>query len=150
MIDFFIRPFTPEDFDDWLVLWEANNDGYCPPAVTQKTWVRLMDAFSQVHGLGAFKGKRMVGLVHYILHPVTGSIEPVGYMQDLFVDSTSRKQGIGKALVKALAEKGKEENWNRLYWLAQTRNKNAQALYKTLGTKLDFTLHVWPLGLLKK
>ena len=66
-------------------------------------------------------------------------------MQDLYIDPTARKQGYATALVTALAEMGATEKWARIYWLAETANNAAQHLYRTLGVKLDFSLHILPL-----
>ncbi|QQG36605.1 MAG: GNAT family N-acetyltransferase [Micavibrio aeruginosavorus] len=143
-MDTIIRGLKPEDYDHWLVLWDANNQGHVNQAVTNSTWERLIEN-QQVCGLGAFQDNRMVGLVHYILHPVTGHLKPVCYMQDLFIDPQHRRKGIGRQLVAALATQGRKEGWARLYWLAEEKNKEAQSLYKNLGLKLDFTLHVLPL-----
>lgn len=145
-----IRPFTSQDFPQWLPLWIANNDGKRNETVTTETWTRIIDPESSVFGLGAFRGDRLVGLLHYVLHPTTGSIEPICYMQDVFIDKTQRRNGFAKALIIELAKIGQAANWNRIYWLAEQNNDAAQNLYKTLGLKLDFTLHVWPLGMLKK
>lgn len=139
-----IRPLAPADYDQWLVLWNANNQGHINPEMTAVTWARLMENV-QVRGLGAFDGETMAGLVHFILHPVTGHIRDVCYMQDVFVSTAHRHKGIGRALVEALASLGKTEGWPRMYWLAEAQNQEAQRLYKTLGFKLDFTLHVLPL-----
>ena len=140
-----IRPLQQSDFPDWLPLWNANNLGQINEAVTTSTWTRLIDPQSPVNGLCAVKGTTLVGIVQYIIHPTTGAIQPVCYMQDVFVDPAHRGKGIGKKLVKALAAKGKAENWTRLYWLAESNNEAAQALYKYIGIKLDFTLHVLPI-----
>lgn len=118
--------------------------GHAMQDVTTSTWSRLMDPESPVNGLGARKNGKLAGFVHYILHPVTGHIEPASYMQDLFVAEEFRKQGIGKELVQELARLGKKSKWARLYWLAEAQNEAAQALYKDIGVKLDFTLHVMP------
>ncbi len=140
-----IRPLVPQDFPDWLPLWDANNMGMRNEAVTSQTWSRLIDENSSVKGLCALEKGRMVGLVHYILHPTTGHLEPVCYMQDLFVDPQRRKKGIARKMVEQLTKIGKQKKWARLYWLAEAKNEAAQALYKNLGVKLDFTLHVQPL-----
>lgn len=139
-----IRALKPEDYDQWLVLWNANNQGHINHDITAATWRRLMDD-DQVRGLVAVDGENLAGLVHFILHPVTGHLKPVCYMQDLFVSPTYRRQGIGRQLVSALASLGSQEGWARMYWLAEAQNAEAQALYKNLGLKLDFTLHVLPL-----
>ena len=139
-----IRPLAPDDYNQWLVLWDANNQGHINHEVTAMTWRRLMEN-DQVRGLMALDDGKMVGLVHFILHPVTGHIKPVCYMQDLFVDPTHRRKGIARKLVSALAARGTSESWARIYWLAEAQNREAQMLYKNLGLKLDFTLHVLPL-----
>lgn len=139
-----IRPLAPTDYDRWLVLWNANNQGHINHEVTAVTWQRLMDD-PQVRGLGAFEGAQMAGLVHFILHPVTGHIKLVCYMQDLFVDPVQRRKGVGRTLIQALSVMGTSEGWARMYWLAEAQNAEAQMLYKNLGLKLDFTLHVLPL-----
>lgn len=143
-----VRPVSRADYDQWLVLWNANNQGHKNDEVTAVTWQRLMDGVQKegpVRGLIAEVDGEIAGLVHFILHPVTGHIKPVCYMQDVFVDPGHRRQGIGRALVTALAGIGASEGWARLYWLAEAHNKEAQSLYKNLGLKLDFTLHVLPL-----
>ena len=133
------------DYDGWLPLWLGNNSGKCDEAVTAETWARLMNPSSPVHGLCARMEGRMAGLVHYILHPVTGHIEPACYMQDLYVDPAFRRRGIGRMLVQALAEAGRHHKWARLYWLAEADNPATQALYKDLAVKLNFSLYVLPL-----
>lgn len=147
---FKIRGVQSSDYAEWLPLWQANNDGKDKPAVTKETWVRLMDSGSPVNGLVAVRADKIAGLLHYVLHPTTGSIEPICYMQDLYVAPTHRRHGAAKALVLELVKIGNKAGWNRLYWLAEKKNVAAQNLYKTLGLPLDFSLHVWPLGMLKK
>ena len=133
------------DYPAWGPLWDANNLGQKNEALKKVTWHRLMTPSSPVRGLVARSDGRIVGLVHYILHPVTGHVEPVAYMQDLYVDPSCRRKGIGRALVEKVAEIGKNEGWARLYWLAEKKNGEAQALYTKLGVTLDFSLHVLPL-----
>lgn len=140
-----VTPLVDGDYDAWLPLWVGNNQGQFDEQVTAVTWRRLIDPSSQIGGLAAHIDGKMAGLVHYILHPVTGHIEPVCYMQDVYVLPEYRRQGIARKMIETLAVKGKEENWARLYWLAEAGNEEAQALYQDLGLKLDFTLHVMPL-----
>lgn len=140
-----VAPLAAGDYEEWLPLWIGNNQGQFDEAVTETTWARLTDPASYVGGLAAWQGGKMAGLVHYILHPVTGHIQPVCYMQDVYVLPEYRRQGIARKMIGVLAAKGKEESWARLYWLAEAGNESAQALYKNMGVKLDFTLHVMPL-----
>lgn len=139
-----IRPFKKSDFSDWNALWQANNQGLIKDVVTHETWDRLLSSKDHVHGLGFWQDGKMAGFLHYILHPVTGFIEPACYMQDLFVAETYRRQGIARRLIWELEEIGKKDRWARIYWLAERANPAAQNLYKTLGIPIDFTLHILP------
>lgn len=141
-----ITPLTQDDFDAWLFLWDANNQGHRNPEVTEETWSRLINPIFPVHGLAARCGGKMAGLLHYILHPVTGHINPVCYMQDVFVDPAYRRRGLARALIANLAETGRMEGWPRIYWLAEQDNLAAQNLYRSIGVKLNFSLHVLPLS----
>ncbi len=140
-----ISPLGANDFEQWLPLWNGNNQGHLNEAVTAETWRRLIDPAFPVHGFGARCGGAMAGLLHYIVHPVTGHINPVCYMQDVYVDPAHRRKGIARALVMRLAEAGKTQGWPRIYWLAEQNNAAAQSLYKDIGVKLNFSMHVLPL-----
>jgi GNAT superfamily N-acetyltransferase len=138
-----IRPPENRDFPDWLPLWDGNNLGHRDEQVTSETWTRLIDPVFPVYGLLAEKDSRIVGLLHYVVHPTTGSIKPVCYMQDVYVDPEFRRQGIARKLIEDLVAQAKgHKQWTRLYWLAESNNEAAQTLYQTLGVKMDFTLHM--------
>lgn len=139
-----IRPFQRDDFDSWNKLWQANNLGLVQDDVTRETWQRLLSGKEAVNGLGFWQDGELAGLLHYILHPVTGFIEPACYMQDLFVAESCRRQGIARQLIWELQDIGKKARWARIYWLAERANPAAQNLYKTLGIPVDFTLHILP------
>ena len=139
-----IRPIENRDFPDWLPLWDGNNLGQRDEEVTSETWSRLTDPNSAVHGLVAERDGELAGLLHYIIHPTTGSLKDVCYMQDVYTDPNHRKQGIARALIEELANIGKNK-WARIHWFAEADNKAAQHLYQTLGVKLNFTLHVMKL-----
>lgn len=141
-----IRPLEKSDYDAWLPLWDGNNLGKRDEDVTALTWKRILDPASPVFGLCAADGKNLFGICHYVLHPATGSLAPICYMQDLYIAPEHRRKGIARDLVTHLADIGTKEKWTRVYWLAEANNTGAQELYKYLGVKLDFTLHVLPIG----
>jgi GNAT superfamily N-acetyltransferase len=141
-----IRPLENRDYQQWLPLWEANNQNQCPPEITEVTWARLIEPEFPVSGLGAWAGERLSGICHYVIHPTTGSIEPVCYMQDLFVENSMRRKGIAGALVKELEKRGQEQGWKRIYWLAEEQNEAARRLYNNIGVKISFNLYVLPLS----
>lgn len=139
-----IRPLERSDYAQWLSLWQENCAHQIADDVTAETWRRLTHLKEPVHGLVAEQDGRLIGLVHYILHATTGHIAPVCYMQDVFVVPAFRRQGIGRQLVWALRDAAQKAGWARLYWIAANDNPAAQALYKSLGIRLDFGFYVLP------
>ena len=141
-----IRAIENRDFPDWLPLWDGNNQGTRDEAVTSETWSRLIDRNFPVFGLVAEKDAALVGLLHYVVHPTTGSLKDVCYMQDVYVEPAHRKGGIAKAMIEELVVIGKSQgDWARLYWLAEAENEAAQRLYQKIGAKMNFTLHMMAL-----
>lgn len=138
----------PQDYAEWLPLWNANMEYTASADVTALTWSRICDPASMIGGIGVRQAPDLplAGICHYILHPTTGNVKTVCYMQDLYVKPEVRRQGLGRSLMTALTKLGRGENWARIYWLAELHNEAAQQLYKSLGVKLDFTLHVLPLA----
>ena len=142
-----IRPLVLEDYSKWLPLWNGNNLGQHNEDVTAKTWERLCDPKNtQVNGLAADMGGRLLGITHYILHPTTGHINQVCYMQDVYVDPAHRRKGIAKRMVEELTKIAVREKWARMYWLTQTGNLEAKAMYESFGVKLDFSFYVVPIS----
>ena len=138
-----IRPFSSDDFTRWQELWDQNNLGQSKPDVTRETWRRLLDKDESVYGLGAYlEDGPLIAIMHYILHPVTGSLAPACYMQDLFTDPAYRGQGTARALLHALEKEYKEEKWARIYWIADMNNAAAQKLYQSFGARMNFSFHV--------
>jgi ribosomal protein S18 acetylase RimI-like enzyme len=144
-----VAPLNPADYDSWLPLWLANMENSVSEEITAETWRRICDPASPVGGLGVRTAENapLIGICHYITHPTTGNLNPVCYMQDLYIDTGARRQGLARTLVTYLAALGQASGWARLYWLAEAENAGAQALYKSLGYKLNFTLHVLPLNM---
>lgn len=142
-----VRRLKFEDFPQWLPLWDGNNMGERNDAVTGETWARLIDPDNtQVNGLCAEQNGDLLGIVHYILHPTTGAINPVCYMQDVYVDPAHRRKGIGKRLVQEVTKIGSTEKWARMYWLTQDSNREAKAMYENFGIKLNFSFYVLPIS----
>lgn len=142
-----ITALTQPDYDQWLPLWLANMENSVADDVTAETWRRICDPGSVIGGIGVRPSAQspLCGICHFILHPTTGNLRQVCYMQDLYIDPDHRRKGMARALVNRLASMGKSEDWARIYWLAEADNEAAQALYRGLGLKLNFTLHVLPL-----
>ena len=64
------------------------------------------------------------------------------WLEDVYVQPAHRRQGIGKALIKAVARIGVDNNCGRFEWTALDWNENALNFYKQLGAR---TLDDWVL-----
>ncbi len=143
-----VRPATPADLAQWRPLWDGYNAFYGrsgPTAlaedVTHTTWARFFDADEPVHALVAERQGRLVGLVHYLFHRSTVSIGPNCYLQDLFTDADARGQGVGRALIAAVAERARVAGASRVYWMTHESNTTAMRLYDRLAEKPGFLIY---------
>ena len=76
-------------------------------------------------------------MTNYNLHVNTWTNQPVCYLEDLFVDSTSRHRALGRARIVALAKKTKADGWFTFYWLTNEDNNTSRLLYDKLATATD-------------
>lgn len=131
-----VRFVTRGDYAEWLPLWEGYNEFYkrfgataLPDAVTQVTWARFFDAYEPMYAMVAVDGSRLVGLVHYLWHRSTITIEPTCYLQDLFTAQAARGKGVGRALIEAVYEQARLAGVVQVYWRTHATNATARRLY---------------------
>jgi GNAT superfamily N-acetyltransferase len=143
-----VRPVAPGDFAQWLPLWEGYNAFYgragataLPGEITRSTWARFFDAAEPVHAIVAESEGRLVGLAHYLFHRSTIMTEPTCYLQDLFTDARTRGQGVGRALIEAVAAAAKREGAGRLYWHTHETNATAMRLYDQVAERSGFVVY---------
>ncbi len=130
-----IRDASSDDRAAWDVLWQAYLAYYktdLTQATTDHTWARLMDPASPMKMRLAVDGDRVLGFAIHQNHPSTWVIGDDCYLEDLFVDSTARGQGIGRALIEDLMTLARARGWNRLYWHTDEGNTTARKLYDSI------------------
>jgi GNAT superfamily N-acetyltransferase len=143
-----VRAVTAADFGQWLPLWDGYNAFYgragptaLPVETTRMTWSRFLDPAEPVHALVAERGAELLGLAHYLFHRSTIHIERVCYLQDLFTAEAVRGEGVGRALIAAVAERAKTQGATRLYWLTHELNHAARRLYDRVATLSGFIVY---------
>ncbi|PWR20841.1 GNAT family N-acetyltransferase [Zavarzinia compransoris] len=127
-----IRAARPGDEAHWRRLWAA----YCafyrsavPDAVTATTWGRILDPLAPVFCLVAEHGGGVAGFAVCVVHARTWSIEPIVYLEDLYVDETVRGGGVGFALIEGLKAEARRRGAGQLYWHTEGDNRAARRLY---------------------
>jgi GNAT superfamily N-acetyltransferase len=131
-----VRFVTRGDYAEWLPLWEGYNEFYkrfgataLPDAVTQVTWARFFDVHEPMYAMVAEADGRLIGLVHYLWHRSTITIEPTCYLQDLFTAEAARGKGVGRALIEAVYEQARLAGVVQVYWRTHSTNATARRLY---------------------
>ncbi len=142
-----IDRLTDHDRPRWTELWTAYLDFYAtvlPPEQFDYTWRRLMDDQS-LHAFALRRDGELIGFTHYLFHESAWTMGKVVYLQDLFVDASTRGTGGGRQLIEAVAAAARQANSTRLYWLTQQGNATARQLYDRLARHTGFIRYEYPL-----
>ena len=134
------------DRAQWEVLARGYKEFYATPvgdAEYATAWQRLL-AQDGVHGLGAYRDDRLVGIAHYLFHASVWASSNC-YLQDLFTLPSARGRGVARALIDAVAEQARVEGAARYYWLTQAQNATARALYDKVASHAGFIRYDYPL-----
>ncbi len=132
-----IRPPTPADRADWGRLFAGYAEFYGvaqSEAMRDRVWSWLHDPAKSTSGLVAQAQGRLIGLAHFrtVDDPLWATT--TGFLDDLFVDPSARGSGTAKALIDAVAAKGRAQGWPLLAWLTAADNHRARSLYDRLAT----------------
>lgn len=139
---FDIRPLGRRDRADWGVLWTGYLAFYGttrPDDLYDLTFARYTDPErADMVAWMAWEGETALGLVHAIAHSHGWQAEPVTYLQDLFTTPEARGRGVGRALIETVYRDADTAGRGAVYWMTQTDNTTARALYDTIAQPTDF------------
>jgi GNAT superfamily N-acetyltransferase len=141
-----IGRLDPADRAGWEVLFGGYNDFYQHPLPQQaydRAWAEFQ-ADTRMHALGARLSGRLVGIAHFLVHPSTTAPD-VCYLEDLFTAPDARGQGVGGALIGAVADWARDQACSGLYWLTHESNATARRLYDQLASHDGFIMYRMPL-----
>lgn len=139
------RPPEPGDEARWIELFRGYMEFYHvtpDDAVARKVWGWLFDPEHEVDGLVAELDGRVVGIANYQPMARTLGANEVGYLSDLFTDPELRGHGVGRALIDACLEVGRQRGWPLLRWFTQEYNYPGRRLYDTYAPKSDFIVYM--------
>jgi GNAT superfamily N-acetyltransferase len=129
-----IRPVVIADNQRWLVLWQGYLDFYQTELSVEQseiTWQRILDPEFNMKCAVAVDDGAIVGFTTYNLQNSTWSENGHCYLEDLFVDSSVRGKGVGRALIEYVKSYAIENKCSRLYWNTDEDNATARKLYDT-------------------
>lgn len=139
-----VRDPAIADWPAWHRMWAANC-AHLGASIREvddhELWRRIMDTG---HPVGALvcsvpdSEGMLVGLAHYVLHPHTFSNRMVCYLEDLWVEPSARRAGIGRSLIDALVARGRDRAWRRIYWHTKVDNLAARALYDRIARATNY------------
>ena len=143
-----IRAADKNDFAQWKELWDGYNAFYgrkgataLPDTVTNMTWSRFFDGYEPMQALVAEHSGQLLGLVHFLFHRTTISIESICYLQDLFTVEAARGKGVGRALIEEVYQRAKLAGCSRVYWHTHETNATAMRLYDKVAEKPGFLVY---------
>jgi GNAT superfamily N-acetyltransferase len=136
------RVIQAADHDAWRILW----DGYLrfyeqtlPREITEFTWSRLIDPSNSLCGFVAVDAQdRPQGFAHQHIHLSTWSAQGYCYLEDLYVDESTRGRGVGRALIEAVYRWAEARGATRVYWHTEQSNARARQLYDRVGKLAPF------------
>ncbi len=136
-----IRPIGEDEREAWNPLW-ADYLAFYKTTLTRDisdlAWSRFHDPDEPVFALGGYVDGELMGIAHYLFHRSTWAPQRYCYLEDLFVADAERGKGLGRALIEAVYAKAEAANATRVYWLTQSNNAQARALYDKVADNLGF------------
>lgn len=137
-----IRPIKAGDRAAWEPLWRDYLAFYgtdVPGEIYDLTFSRYADPErTDMKGWIAWQGDAALGLVHAIAHPHGWTSRDVTYLQDLYTVPGARGEGLGRRLIETVYADADDHDRPAVYWLTQTGNAPARALYDRVAVATDF------------
>ncbi|HKY95950.1 MAG TPA: GNAT family N-acetyltransferase [Kiloniellales bacterium] len=140
-----VRRLAPDDGLDVTRLCGllSLHEGKPPPRFTVESYAReILAPDAYVSGFIARRGVKALG--YTLFHPAYDSdaAERGSYMVDLFVVEEARGQGIGRALMGAVARDTERFGGVFLWWSAKTYNQVARRFYGGVG-EMERDVNTW-------
>jgi GNAT superfamily N-acetyltransferase len=93
------------------------------------------------HCLVAEQNSELVGLLLYYFVPFTYRAKPNIIVKELYVAEGHRSKGVGKLLMKALANEAEQSGCGMIKWYVAKWNHRGVQFYKRLGARIDDEWH---------
>lgn len=148
MSELVVRAVCADDRVVWSQLWNAYLEFYETKRASAQhdvTWDRILGDNVPMYSVIAEHRGRPVGLANYLFHPGFWDADDMCYLNDLYVEPTTRGAGAGAALIEAVAAHAKRRGTAEFYWLTAESNATARRLYDHVAECSGFVHYVKPL-----
>ena len=144
-----IREAISDDLPALGKLFDEYRQFYRLPAEVEKATAYLkarLTARESVVLIAADEGGQLLGFTQ--LYPTWCSLlaGPVYVLYDLYVAPEARRRGVGRALLKGAAERGRRDGKLRMTLSTAKTNAAAQSVYESLGWERDNEFYVYNLS----
>ena len=134
-----VRAIAPSDREAWARLF-THYGASCGEAFSEMTiagvWRWLMDEFHEVSAVVAVDDDRtVIGFAHYRRTPDTFTARDGWVLDDLFVEPSSRGQGVGSTLIDAVAERITAKNGRLMRWTTLRDHADPEPAFDGIGTR---------------
>ena len=92
--------------------------------------------------LMVFRGDEALGFAHFFDLPEIVFARRCGALDDLFVRSSARRQGVAQALIEGLTAIGHSRGWSHLRWIVPETDQAAIALYERIAARAPWHSYV--------
>lgn len=128
-----IEPATRDNFDDLLDLIAGYQEFYRVTNIdrdrNRKFFSRFLSSRDEGRQFIAYLGDRPVGFTTLYFPYSSTRAAAFALMNDLYVNSAARGQGVGKALIEKASQVAAESGYESLSWMTAQDNATAQRLY---------------------
>ena len=134
-----IRRAGLADLDLIVPLFDEYRQFYRQPPDLEITRCFLFERFERNESVifVAIDGDAALGFTQLYPSFSSASLARIFVLNDLFVSPQARRRGVGRLLLEAAAEFGRNAGATRLVLSTELTNKTAQSLYERLGWKRD-------------
>jgi GNAT superfamily N-acetyltransferase len=136
-----IRAIGEHEREAWEPLWAGYLTFYrttLAQEISDTAWSRFHDLDEPLFALGGYVDGQLLGFAHYLFHRSTWARNRYCYLEDLYVSENERGRGVGRALIEEVYRKAEAAGASRVYWLTQSSNAQARALYDKVADNLGF------------
>ncbi len=125
-------------FKKWAELYKSYGEFYkvdLTPQQLKTVWNWLNGHETELRGLAALVDGEARGIIHYrrFLRPLAGEVGI--FLDDIFVCPTTRRSGVGKALLSYLETIAAAQGCTVIRWITAEDNRGAQTFYDQFGQK---------------